>query len=54
LYKVESFSENMPCEIEVRILIPPFTNVFLTCIDSDTDTTFQGTANLTGRVYGAV
>jgi len=51
LYKVESDAEDMPTMIEARILIPPFTAVTLTCIDSATSATYSGTANITGRVY---
>ena len=53
LYKVESVSEDMPSEIEVQILIPPFTHVVLSCVDNDTHASYLGTANITGRVYGA-
>ena len=53
LYKVESDAEDMPTMVEARILIPPFTAVTLTCIDSATTATYSGTANITGRVYGA-
>jgi hypothetical protein len=51
LYKVDSVSEDMPSNTEVHILIPPFTNVVLTCIDDNSDASFFGTANITGRVY---
>ena len=54
LYKAESNEEDMPTYIEVQILIPPFTAVVLTCIDHTNDATYVGTANITGRVYGAV
>lgn len=53
LYKTESNEEDMPTVIEAQILIPPFTGVVLTCIDHTNDATYLGTANLTGRVYGA-
>jgi len=52
-YKVDSVSEDMPSNTEVHILIPPLTAVVLTCIDDNSDATFFGTANLTGRVYDA-
>ena len=52
-YKVESGGNDMPTYAEVRILIPPFTGVVLTCIDNATDANMLGTANITGRVYGA-
>ena len=51
LYKVESDAEDMPTMVEARILIPPFTAVTLTCIDSATSATYSGTANITGRIY---
>jgi len=54
LYKVDSGTDDMPTSVEVQILIPPFTAVILTTVDSATAATFHGTANLTGRVYGAV
>ena len=53
MYKVDSISEDMPTIIEAQILIPPFTAVTLTCIDANNDAGKSGTANLTGRVYGA-
>ena len=51
LYKVESFNEDMPSDSQIQILIPPFTAVVLTCIDSDDDANMLGTANITGRIY---
>ena len=53
LYKVDGGGEDMPTALEVTILIPPFTDVVLTCIDTTNAPDFLGTANLTGRVYGA-
>jgi hypothetical protein len=53
LYMVEAISEDMPSNTEVRILIPPFTSVVLTCYDTSTSATHLGTANITGRVYYA-
>ena len=53
LYKVESAQEDSPTMIEAQILIPPFTAVVLTCADDNTDAAQLGTANITGRVYGA-
>jgi len=53
LYKAESSTEDMPTFIEVQILIPPFTAVVFTCIDGGDNPTALGTANITGRVYGA-
>jgi len=53
LYKVDSQEEDMPSNTEVQILIPPFTVVVLTCIDSGTNAAYNGTVHLTGRVYGA-
>ena len=53
LYKVDPAQEDMPTVVEVHILIPPLTAVVLTCIDSADDSSFSGTANITGRVYGA-
>ena len=53
LYKGDSIQEDMPTMIEAQILIPPFTAVVLTCIDNGTEINHLGTANLTGRVYGA-
>ena len=53
LYKTESSTEDMPTFIEVQILIPPLTAVILTCVDSGDNATALGTANMTGRVYGA-
>ena len=53
LYKVDSIQEDMPTVIEAQILIPPFTAVVFTCIDSATNADYLGTANITGRVYGA-
>ena len=52
LYKLQSTDEDMPSDTEVQILIPPFTAVVLTCIDSSTSNDYLGTANITGRVYG--
>ena len=51
LYKAETSTENMPTFIEVQILIPPFTAVLFTCVDSGDNATALGTANITGRVY---
>ena len=51
MYKAESAGENMPTYIEVKILLPPFTEVELICKDNVTASTFSGTANITGRVY---
>ena len=53
LYKVDSINEDMPFTTEAQILIPPFTAVALTYIDDGTDGNYHGTANITGRVYGA-
>ena len=53
LYKVDSQAEDMPSMIEAEILIPPFTAVVLTCVDNGANADIQGTANITGRVYGA-
>ena len=54
LYKADSASagDNLPT-IETEILIPPLTNVVLTCVDSASTTNWKGTANITGRVYDA-
>jgi len=51
LYKLQSTDEDMPSDTEVQILIPPFTVVVLTCIDSSSSNDYLGTANITGRVY---
>ena len=51
LYKVDPAQEDMPTVVEVHILIPAYTAVVLTCIDSADDSSFSGTANITGRVY---
>jgi len=51
--KLESDNEDMPTLLEAQILIPPFTAVVLTCIDNGNSTDYVGTANITGRVYGA-
>ena len=53
MYKVDSSAEDMPSNTQVQILIPPFTAVVLTCVDHVTDANDLGTANITGRVYGA-
>ena len=53
LWKVESGQEDMPSDTEAQILIPPLTAVVLTCVDSGSNNSFLGTANITGRVYGA-
>jgi len=53
LYKVDSQEEDMPTAIEAQILIPPFTAVVLTCRDDSAANDYLGTANITGRVYGA-
>ena len=53
MYKIDSQQEDMPSVVEAQILIPPFTAVVLTCLDDTAATTYLGTANLTGRVYGA-
>ena len=53
LYKVDSVNEDMPSNAEVSILIPPFTAIVLTCIDNVSNGAYLGTANITGRVYGA-
>jgi hypothetical protein len=52
LYKADSASsgDNLPT-VETEILIPPFTNVVLTCVDSAATVNWKGTANITGRVY---
>jgi len=54
LYKLQSTDEDMPSDTEVQILIPPFTAVVLTCIDSSSSTDYLGTANITGIVYGKI
>ena len=51
LYKSDSGPETMPTMIEAQILIPPYTAVVLTCVDSVDSSDFLGTANITGRVY---
>ena len=51
MYKAESAQEDMPADVEVTILIPPFTQVELVCKDTNDASTFTGTANITGRVY---
>ena len=51
LYKAEASQEDMPTFVEVRILLPPFTEVELICKDTADASTFHGTANITGRVY---
>ena len=53
LWKVESGQEDMPSDTEAQILIPPFTAVIFTCVDNGSNNSFLGTANITGRVYGA-
>ena len=53
LYKTDSVAEDMPTMIEAQILIPPFTAVALTCVDEGGSPDYSGTANITGRVYGA-
>jgi len=53
LYKADTAQQDMPTVIEAQILIPPLTNVVLTSIDSGSDAAYLGTADLTGRVYGA-
>ena len=53
LYKADSQQEDMPTIIEAQILIAPFTAVVLTCIDNSEALNYLGTANITGRVYGA-
>ena len=50
--KADSSQEDMPAYIEVKVLIPPYTNVELICRDSTDNAAYLGTANLTGRVYG--
>jgi hypothetical protein len=54
LYKADSASagDNLPT-VETEILIPPLTNVVLTCVDSASTVNWKGTANITGRVYDA-
>ena len=54
VYKMETQSQDMPTTTEAQILIPPSTAVVLTCFDSGTDADYNGTANITGRVYGVV
>lgn len=51
MYKAESAQEDMPADVEVKVLIPPYTQVALVCRDTNDASTFTGTANLTGRVY---
>jgi len=53
LYKADSAQQDMPTVVEAQVLIPPFTNVVLTSVDSGSDANYLGTAHLTGRVYGA-
>ena len=53
LYKADAENEDMPTIIEAQILIPSLTAVVLTCQDHGTEANYLGTANLTGRVYGA-
>ena len=54
LYKADSAAggDNLPT-VETDILIPPFTKVVLTCVDSAATANWKGTANITGRVYDA-
>ena len=54
LYKADSASsgDNLPT-VETEILIPPLTNVVLTCVDSAATVNWKGTANITGRIYDA-
>jgi len=54
MYKADTAQQDMPTVIEAQILIPPFTKVVLTSVDSGNDANYLGTAQLTGRVYGAV
>ena len=51
--KLETDNEDMPSLLEAQILIPPFTAVVLTCVDHANKADYLGTANITGRVYGA-
>jgi len=53
LYKADTADEDMQAYVEAQILIPPFTAVVLTSFDSASTANYLGTANLTGRVYGA-
>ncbi len=53
LYKATANPENMPADMEVQILIPPFTAVTLVCIDTTDNANFLGTANITGEVFNA-
>ena len=53
MYKVDSQQEDMDAYVEAQILIPPFTAVILSCVDDSAAATYLGTANITGRVYGA-
>ena len=53
LYKADSAAPpDMPSVVEAQILIPPFTAVILSCVDSGANAAYLGTANITGRVYG--
>ena len=51
MYKMDTNSEHMPSDVEVQILLPPFTAVVLTCVDHQADASTFGTANITGRIY---
>jgi len=50
LFKTESGTEDTPAEAEVTILIPPFTNVVLTCVDNGDSGNYLGTASITAKV----
>ena len=53
LFKVDTSQEDMPCDTQTPILIPPFTLVKLAVVSLSADAGRFTTAILTGRVYGA-
>jgi len=51
ILKITGSAETAPYSVNQPIVIPSYTEVLLTCISSNTDSAFEATASLTGRIY---
>ena len=49
--KVDTATENMPTELVVPILIPPYTQVLVEVISSGSTADFDTSVNIIGRIY---
>lgn len=53
IYKCDTNEEDMPSNITVPIIIPPFTKVEINTVSNVSDSADLVSASLTARVYGA-